>query len=317
VTAPQPSAAPPEAPSTAAASPSTAGPLPATTAASPAAGQPTNRKPRRARRNVLESTLGEVSHALAQSLFAEEIARRRGLLQSLDPRVKIVATLALLIAVSLSRSVWVIIALYVVAVILAAASSIAVGFFIKRVWLFMPFFTLIIAIPAFFAVPGPPLVQLPLGLVITRTGALTALFLLLRVSTSVSLGMLLVLTTPWNTLLKALHVLKLPDSFILILGMTFRYIYLLLNTLDDMLLSRKSRVVGRMDGADQRRVIGATAGTLLGKSLALSGDVYLAMQSRGYRGTPRTLDTFQMRPRDWAWGGILVGISILMIWLGR
>ena len=272
---------------------------------------------RRVRRNVLESTLGEVSHALARSLFAEDIARQPGLLQSLDPRVKIVSTLALLIAVSLSRSVWVILALYLVAVVLAAASSISVGFFIKRVWLFMPFFTLIIAIPAFFAVPGPALVPLPLGLIITRTGALTALFLLLRVSTSVSLGMLLVLTTPWNTLLKGLQVLKVPDSFILILGMTFRYIFLLLNTLDDMLLSRKSRVVGRMDGPTQRRVIGATAGTLLGKSLALSGDVYLAMQSRGYRGTPRTMDTFQLRARDWAWGAALVAIAVLMIWLGR
>jgi cobalt/nickel transport system permease protein len=285
-----------------------------------AADQRATRRPRRLRRlrrNVLESTLGEVSHALAQSLFAEEIARQPGLFQSLDPRVKIITTLALLLAVSLSRSVEVIVALYAVTVVLAALSSISVGFFIRRVWLFMPFFTLIIAIPAFFTVPGPPLARLPLGLIITRTGALTALFLLLRVSTSVSLGMLLVLTTPWNTLLKALQVLKVPDSFILILGMTFRYIYLLLNTLDDMLLSRKSRVVGRLDGAAQRRVIGATAGTLLGKSLALSGDVYLAMQSRGYRGTPRTLDTFQMRRRDWAWGAGLLAIAALMIWLGR
>ncbi len=287
------------------------------TAAPPAGRPPASRKPGKPRRSVLESTLGEVSHALGQSLFAEEVARRPGLLQSLDPRVKIVATLALLIAVSLSRNLWVIVLIYGVALFLAATSSIHLGFFIRRVWLFMPFFTLIIALPAFFAVPGPALVHLPLGLVITRTGALTALFLLLRVSTSVSLGLLLVLTTPWNTLLKALSVLRVPDTFILILGMTFRYIYLLLNTLDDMLLSRKSRVVGRLDGAAQRAVIGATAGTLLGKSLALSGDVYLAMQSRGYRGTPKTMDTFRMRGRDWAWAAGLLAVAGLMIWLGR
>ncbi len=277
----------------------------------------TQRKQGRRSRSVLESTLAEVSHALSQALFAEETAHRRGLFQALDPRIKIVATLALLIAVSLSRSLAVIVGLYVVTMALAAASAIPPGFFIKRVWLFMPFFTLIIALPAFFFVPGPALAVLPLGLVITRTGALTALFLLMRVSTSVSLGMLLVLTTPWNTLLKALHVLRVPDSFILILGMTFRYIHLLLNTLDDMLLSRKSRVVGRLDGATQRRVIGATAGTLLGKSLALSGDVYLAMQSRGYRGSPRTLDTFVMRGRDWAWGVALAALAVGAIWLGR
>jgi cobalt ECF transporter T component CbiQ len=275
------------------------------------------RKPRRAARSVLESTLAEVSHVLEQSLFAEDIARRPGLLQSLDPRVKIISILALLIAVSLSRSLWVIVTLYLIAVVLAAASAISLSFFIKRVWLFMPFFTLIIALPALFTVPGPSLVQLPLGLIITRSGALTAVFLLLRVSTSVSLGLLLILSTPWNSLLKGLNVLRVPDGFVLILGMTYRYIYLLLSTLDDMLLSRKSRVVGRLDAAVERSVIGATAGTLLGKSLHLSGEVYLAMQSRGYRGHPRTLDTFKMQTKDWVWGAVLLAITAGMIWLGR
>ena len=283
-------------------------------AASSAPARPKQAKPRR---NVLESTLGEVSHVLAQSLFAEDIARKPGLFQALDVRVKIVTTLALLIAVGLAHNLWVILIIYAATIGLAAASAIPAGFFIKRVWLFMPIFTDIIALPAFFAVPGPPLAVLPLGLTITRTGALTALFLLLRVSTSVSLGMLLVLTTLWTTLLKGLHVLKVPDTFILILGMTFRYVYLLLTTLDDMLLSRKSRVVGRLSGAAQRQVIGATAGTLLGKSLALSGDVYLAMQSRGYRGSPRTLDTFQMRTTDWLWSAGLLAVAAVMIWLGQ
>ncbi len=271
----------------------------------------------RKRHNVVERTLADLSHTMEQSLFAEELARQKGLLQSLDPRVKVLGILALLLAVSLSRSLAVIAGLYVVALLLAWASSIPMGFFIKRVWLLLPFFTGMIALPAFFITPGPPLVQLPLGLVITRTGAQTALFLLLRVSTSVSLAILLVLTTPWNGVLKALSVLRVPDAFILILGMTYRYIYLLLHTTSDMFLSRQSRIIGRMSAADERRMIAATAGTLLSKSLHLSSEVYLAMQSRGFRGHPRTMDTFRMRPRDWLWGGALVLAAALAVWLGR
>ncbi len=271
----------------------------------------------RKRHNVVERTLADLSHTMEQSLFAEELARQKGLLQSLDPRVKVLGILALLLAVSLSRSLAVIAGLYVVALLLAWASSIPMGFFIKRVWLLLPFFTGMIALPAFFITPGPPLVQLPLGLVITRTGAQTALFLLLRVSTSVSLAILLVLTTPWNGVLKALSVLRVPDAFILILGMTYRYIYLLLHTTNDMFLSRQSRIIGRMSTADERRMITATAGTLLSKSLHLSSEVYLAMQSRGFRGHPRTMDTFRMRPRDWLWGGALVLAAALAVWLGR
>ena len=269
------------------------------------------------RNSFIERTLSDISHTFEQSVFAEDIARRPGLLQALDPRVKVLALIGLLIAVGLSRSIWVIIGLYVIALILARLSQVPMGFFIKRVWLFMPFFTGIIALPALFITPGPPLVQLPLGLMITRTGAQTALFLLLRVSTSVSLGILLILTTLWNTVLKALGVLRVPDVFVLILGMTYRYIYLLLHTANDMFLSRQSRVVGRLNSAEERHIIAASAGVLLSKSLYLSSEVYLAMQSRGFRGYPRTLDTFALRRSDWVASGIVLLIVVAAIWLGR
>ncbi len=277
----------------------------------------TTKAKRSRRRGVIERTLSEISHTFEQSLFAEEIARQPGLLQALDPRIKVVSILALLIAVGLSRSLGVILALYLVTLVLAWRSRVPLGFFVKRVWLLMPFFTGIIAIPAFFITPGPPLVEVAPGLVITRTGAQTALFLLLRVSTSVSATILLILTTPWNTVLKALGVLYVPDVFVLILGMTYRYIYLFLHTVNDMFLSRQSRVIGRLSGSEERHIIAANAGTLLGKSLDLSTEVYLAMQSRGFRGYPRTMDTFKMQLRDWLWGVLMLAIVAAAIWLGR
>ena len=268
-------------------------------------------------RNVLEHTLHGITETLERGLFAEEISTRAGLLQSLDPRVKVVSILALLLAVSLSRSLWVIAGIYVVALILALVSSIPADFFVKRVWLALPFFTGMIILPALFITPGPPLVQLPFGLVITQTGFTSALFLLLRVSTSVSLTLLLILTTPWNMVLGALTVLKVPDVFILILGMTYRYIYLLLHIANDMFLSRKSRVVGRMSSADERRMFAVIGGTLLSKSLNMSSEVYLAMQSRGFRGTIVTLKPFKMKRQDWIWLSVLLALALIAMILGH
>ena len=267
--------------------------------------------------NVLEHTLHGIAETLERALFAEEISGKRGLLQSLDPRVKIVSVLTMLIAVSLSRSLAVIAGIYLLALILALFSAIPAGFFVKRVWLTLPFFTGMLVLPALFITPGPTLVQLPFGLVITSSGVTTALFLLLRVSTSVSLTLLLILTTPWNTVLSALTVLRVPDEFILILGMTYRYIYLLLHTANDMFLSRKSRVVGRLDAAEDRRMLAAISGTLLSKSLDMSSEVYLAMQSRGFRGRIVTLKPFKMQARDWFWLGIFLALALLAIFLGR
>ena len=38
----------------------------------------------------------------------------------------------------------------------------------------------------------------------------------------------------------------MPDVFVLMLGMTYRYIYLLLRLTNDMFLSRRSRVVAQL-----------------------------------------------------------------------
>ena len=148
---------------------------------------------------------------------------------------------------------------------------------------------------------------------ITRTGAVSALLLLLRVGTSVSFTVLFVLSTPWNSVLKALGVLRVPDVIVLVLGMTYRYIHLLLHTANDMFLSRKSRILRRMSGAEERRLMAATSGTLLWKSLQMSSEVYLAMESRGYRGYPRTMDRFQMRWFDWVAGLVVAFVTILAL----
>jgi len=274
-------------------------------------------KKRFRRSHVLEDALHSITETLERALFAEEISLQPGQLQAVEARVKVLGVLALLLAVSLSRSLWVILVLYILAFLLALASAIPADFFIRRVWLALPFFTGLIVLPALFITPGPALLHLPLGLVITRTGVTTDLFLLLRVSTSLSLVMLLILTTPWNTVLSALSVLYIPDVFILILGMTYRYIYLLLHITNDMFLSRKSRVIGRLTSSEERHILASVSATLLSKSLNLSSEVYLAMQSRGFRGAIVTLKPFHMQHRDWLWLVFFLAVAGLSVYLGR
>ncbi len=271
----------------------------------------------RSRCGFIERMLVDINNTLEQSIFAEKIARQKGLLQALDARLKVISMVMLLFAVSLSHQLAVITALYFCSLILAAVSAVPLVFFIKRVWVFIPFFTAVVALPALFITPGPIIVDLPLGMMITRTGAVSALFLLLRVGTSVSFTVLFVLTTPWNSVLKALGVIRVPDVIVLVLGMTYRYIHLLLHTANDMFLSRKSRILRRMSGAEERRLMAATSGTLLWKSLQMSSEVYLAMESRGYRGYPRTMDRFQMRWFDWVAALVVSFVVAAAIWMGR
>jgi len=176
----------------------------------------------RNRSGIIERTLTDINNTLEQSVFAEKISRRGGLLQVVDPRIKLISMIVFLLTVGLTRQLAVLGILCAFTFLLAALSAIPIGFFIKRVWGFVLLFTGIIALPAIFITPGPAIADLPFGLSVTKTGVQTALFLILRSGTSVSFTILTILTTPWADLLKALGVLRVPDVPILILGMTYR-----------------------------------------------------------------------------------------------
>lgn len=262
-----------------------------------------------AQSSFVERTLISINDTLEQSLFAERVAREPGLLQRFDPRAKLIATLLLLIAVGSARQLWLIGAILLMVLIAVILSRISLLAFLKRVCLLVLLFTALIALPALFLTPGPALWVLPGGLTVTHTGALSAVFLLLRVTTSISLAALLVLTTPWNDVLKSLGILHLPDVIVLILAMTYRYIHLLLHEANDMFTARKSRILKPLSRAEERELLGATGGVLLSKSLQLSGEVYLAMQSRGYHHYPRTLDDFHFH---W-WDGPFLALSLAVL----
>lgn len=262
----------------------------------------------------IERTLNDINNVLENSFFAETTARQDGLLQRLDPRGKIICLILLLLAVNFSQRIAVIAGLYSFAVLLALSSRVHLGYFLKRTWLVVLVFTGIVAIPALFLTPGQVWFTLPGGLSVTETGARSALFLLMRVGTSVSYAVLLVLSTPWNDILKALGSFHLPDEVIITLMMTYRYIHLLLHLSADMFLSRKSRILRKLSSSEGRRLMGSTSGILIGKSLQLSSEVYLAMESRGFRGTPRTMHRYRYQPADaFAFAAVILVVVFSLI----
>ncbi len=267
-------------------------------------------------RSFLESTTVGFGRAFTRAMLSEATAQQRGLLQSLDPRVRVVGLFALVLAVTLSRKIAVVAALLVVAVVVAVLSRVSVLTLAKRVWLIALGFTGVIALPALFVTPGRPIAAVG-TVVITEQGLRTAALLILRVETAVTFTTLLVLCTPWSHVLKALRALRLPKEAIVMLAMTYRYVFLLVETASQMFESRRSRTVGVLKADEQRRMAARTAGVLLSKSLALSNDVYLAMQSRGFRGDVQVLSDWHLTMWDFVGlvGFLLAGS--FAVWMGR
>ena len=261
---------------------------------------PPERRSRRGRRGFLERTLEDLLETMEHIDRAGRVAERAGLLQSLDPRVKLVGVLLLVVAAASARNLACILAIFAGALTIAAVSRIPMRH-AAGVWMGALSLTLFLALPALFLTPGTPALRLPLtGWSITAQGLTAASYLLSRVSAIAALSMVLVLSTSWNHLLKALRALRVPLVLVVITGMTYRYIHLLLQTARDMFEARRSRLVGPMTAAGARQMIVAGAGVLLGKTMQLGNDVFLAMQARGYRGEVYLLDEFSMHRRDWA-----------------
>ncbi len=230
---------------------------------------------------------------------AETLASGGGALQKVDPRIKVAGLFGLIGAVTACRQILPIAAILALAVILALTSRVSIARLAGWVWTPVLFFTGTIALPALFFTPR------------------SAVFLILRAETAATLSALLVLTTPWPWVLKALRTFRIPAVAVVILGMTYRYVFVILETALDMFESRKSRTIGTLEPAERRRLSAATAGVLLSKSLQLSGEVHLAMQSRGFRGEVHVMQEFRAAASDWLWLGGFVSAGAAAAWWGR
>ncbi|MFA6129396.1 MAG: cobalt ECF transporter T component CbiQ [Candidatus Omnitrophota bacterium] len=267
----------------------------------------------------IEHSLMGVLSFIKTSLFAEEYALKGGFMQSLDQRIKALSFVLLIIATLLTKNILVVFCLYLFCLFLAVISKVGLGFFLKRTWVFIPLFSLFIALPALFSnfTPGAEFFSFKIAgvsLVITRPGLLTVLLFVLRVTAAVSFAVLLSITTRHFELLKVLRTFGIPQVFVMTLGVCYRYIYLLIGIIENTYLAIKSRVGSVVHYKKGQQIVGWNIAFLWVRSCRLNEDVYNAMLSRGYSGQPYVLDDFRARLRDWLW---LAFTGVTLIWIIR
>ena len=228
----------------------------------------------------------------------------------------------LLCCVLVSKSVIVLSGFYLTAIILAFVSSISLGFFLKRTLLFVPLFSFFIVVPAIFSpiTPGDSVFSFTVfshHVSITRQGLGFAMIFFMRVLASVSFAMLLVLTTRHHVLLKVLRLFKVPQVFVMTMGMCYRYIYLFLDTIQKTFCAIKSRVGFVSSTKAGQKIAAMNMAGLWLKSYRMQTQVYDAMLSRGYTGEPKVLEEFKAGTID----GVLLTFSLLTLagtlWMNR
>ncbi len=243
-----------------------------------------------------------MSHIQVLDLYQEEDS----LIHRQDPRVKLVITLAVIVAVTaLPRGAWVSYLLCLLCVaIVGVLSRVRPQLILKRSLVAIPF--ALAALTLIFTVDGMPLATLRLGnwsLSLTREGLVAFVSILIKAWLSVLTATLLVTTTTFPSLVAAIRWLRVPKVIVSIVSFMYRYIFVIADEALRLFRAREARSAnpeGKPAGSIRWRatVLGGMIGSLFIRSYERSERIYAAMLSRGFDGEIRTLHIQKLVPSD-------------------
>jgi cobalt/nickel transport system permease protein len=254
--------------------------------------------------------------------FLDPFREGRSLVHQLDPRIKLVLVTAFILTTALTPvAAWpVYVLLLALALTVELLSEMGIGFYLKRALLALPF--ILAALPVLFTISGPALAQLPLGLVITQPGLERFLSVALKSWISIQMAVMLATTNRFQEILLAMRALRLPKLLVAIIGLMWRYLFVMADEALRLIRARQARSGHSAEAARgaggsvvwRARVTGGMAGSLFLRSLERSDRIYNAMLSRGYDGEARSLPAPAITAASWtvlAAGLLLLGALLL------
>jgi len=255
--------------------------------------------------------------------FIDEYSHIDGVLQHLDPRIKIVSFVTLLFFIMVSRPESMLsFGLYgLLILLLIGISKIPVYYILKRCLVVIPFF-LMTSMFLLFGHQGATITLFHIGsfeINVSAAGWTMFQSVILKGILSVLCLTLLTASTPFPQLLAALESMKFPKLITMILSFMYRYIFLMEDEAMKMWRAMQSRSSGG-SGWQHLKAIANMIGILFIRSYERGEMVYLAMCSRGFDGTLKRTYHFHLRKHDLAFLGnifvALISITILDKFLG-
>ncbi len=287
--------------------------------------------PVRFRRPFVDEALDRLGSVITATYVQWEFALKKGLLQAVDSRVKLVCMLFLLVVATIRNDLAPALALSGLLFLLALLSRLDLPVFYRRVGVFAFFFGFLIALPAAlnlitkgrvilpivtFRAPVPfRLFPIPSTIGITAEGVSVVARLTLRVMNCLSVSFLLLYTTPLPQIIRALKVFRVPDTLLLVLALTYKYIFIFSTTLEEMHLAVKSRLVGSLKGRETEDWTAGRMVSLFRRTQTRCEDVFRAMVSRGLTGDIKLRDPDHLKRVD-LYAGLCLAISGgLILWM--
>lgn len=279
--------------------------------------------------SFIDSGIENLGRLIKSGYIQWELASGKSLFHRLDARVKVLFLVFFIFIVSIKKEILPEIAIAFFIFLLTAISRLNILLFYRKV-IFIGFvFGFLIAMPSTFNIITKgeailPVIHLskpydfwiyhvPQTIGITKEGISGVAMLTLRVVNSVALSFFILHTTPFTDIIKALKVFKVPDTFLMIITLTYKYIFIFAKTVEDMHLAKKSRMLGNISHGEARKWVVGRMAFMFKKTQQRCEDVFKAMLGRGFSDTIKLSGFKKMRPSDRIAGLALFFIGMLIL----
>lgn len=235
------------------------------------------------------------------TLLTERTTDINSVIHRLDPRVKLISLVSIIVCAVLLENVIFSGILFIILSILVLFSRIPLKLYAVRTSI-IPLFSLIIALPLPFIVTGTPLAIIHVYgytyLTVSFEGLYRTIVFVSRVWIASGSAILLISTTKFSSIAMALRKLGAPELFTTLLLITYRYIFLFADEALSMIQARNLRSYGKEGFLKRIKVVGQMIGSLFIRAYERGENVYYAMLSRGYIGKLESYRQQKTRKRD-------------------
>jgi cobalt ECF transporter T component CbiQ len=248
----------------------------------------------------IDKTLKNVAGFIKSGYIQNDTASKKGLLQQLNARVKVIFLLCFIVIISLRSQILPQLFITVFLLTLYILSKILLAEVYKKILIFSFFFGFLVVAPASLNIITDGKIiftiirfnsshqywiyHLPAIIGITREGLFVVARFFLKVTNSLALTLLILYTTPFNEIIKSLKMLRVPDLFLMVIILTYKFIFILSQTTEEIYFALKSRWWKNLKEADASKLVAGRIAFLFRKSWIKYEETYRAMIARGFSG---------------------------------
>jgi cobalt/nickel transport system permease protein len=286
-------------------------------------------KAARAKLSFIDKTILNSAKTVKSIYQQADSAEHNNLINNINPHIKLVSLIYLVVVISFiskTSSQFLISAFIFILFIIARLKVFEVY---RKIVILAFLFGFLVVLPASLNIITPGKIifnlisfnkpsqfwiyKIPENIGFTENGIQVVVLIFLRVLNSVSLALLIVFTTPFPSFIKSFKILGVPDTFLMIISLAYKYIFILSRTIEDTYFALKSRLLGNMKNSGLRKLISGRIFFIFKRSVVIYENTYFAMVSRGYTGKVKLHTEHHFTLTDFIALVLIISVGIFVI----